>query len=114
MQRAFIDTKHIEFERWGPPQVDADWHASCQAICEAIEGDEWKELHYRYRELNQAAGAKKPSESQKAKALSAMKAARDRDEEFYAPARKDGGTKLNMAATSLHDDVLLDTEEYYK
>ena len=80
MQRSFIDTKHIEIERWGPPLVDADWHASCQAIHKGIEGDEWKEMCYRYRELNQAAGAKKPSESQKAKAFSAMKAARDRDE----------------------------------
>ena len=32
VQRAFIDTKHIELERWGPPHVDADWHACCQAI----------------------------------------------------------------------------------
>ena len=31
-QRAFIDTKHIELERWGPPPVDADWHAFCQTI----------------------------------------------------------------------------------
>ena len=27
MQRGFIDTKHIELERWRPPQVDADWVA---------------------------------------------------------------------------------------
>ena len=38
---AFIDTEHIEFERWGPPLVDADWHAFCQAIYKGIEGDEW-------------------------------------------------------------------------
>ena len=31
-QRAFINTEHIEFERWGPPPVDADWHAFCQPI----------------------------------------------------------------------------------
>ena len=28
-QRAFINTEQIEFERWGPPLVDADWHAFC-------------------------------------------------------------------------------------
>ena len=39
--RAFINTDHIEFERWGPPLVDADWHAFCQAIYKGIEGDEW-------------------------------------------------------------------------
>ena len=31
-QRAFINTEHLEFERWGPPVVDADWHAFFQAI----------------------------------------------------------------------------------
>ena len=37
-QRVFIDTDHIEFERWGPPLVDADWHAFCQAIYEGNGG----------------------------------------------------------------------------
>ena len=32
MQRAVIDTKHIEIERWEPPPVDADWLAFCQVI----------------------------------------------------------------------------------
>ena len=31
-QRTFINTEHIEFEPLGPPLVDADWHAFCQAI----------------------------------------------------------------------------------
>ena len=43
MQRAFINTKHIELERWGPPPVDADWHAFCQTIHKGIEGEEWEE-----------------------------------------------------------------------
>ena len=64
-QRAFINTKHIEFERWGPPLVDADWHAFCQATYKGIERKGWKEPYYPYRDLRQAAGAKKPSESQK-------------------------------------------------
>ena len=29
-QRAFINTEHIDFELWGPPLVDADWHAFCE------------------------------------------------------------------------------------
>ena len=42
------------------------------------------------REMSRAAGAKKPSESQKRqKPLWAMKAAKDREEEYYDPARKD-------------------------
>ena len=58
-QRAFVNTKHIEFERWGPPLVDSDWHAFCQAIYKGIEEKEWEELYYHDRELSQAA-AKKP------------------------------------------------------
>ena len=61
--------------------MDADWHAFCQAIYKGSEGKEW-ELYHHYKELNQATGAKKPSESPKARAF-------DRCEEFYDPARKE-------------------------
>ena len=30
--KTFIDTEHIELERWRPPLVAADWHAFGQAI----------------------------------------------------------------------------------
>ena len=70
--RTFINTKHIELERWGLPLVDADWHAFCQYIY--------------YKELHEAAGTKQPGDSQEAITLRAMKAARDRDAEFYDPA----------------------------
>ena len=56
-QRADINMKHIEVQRWRPPLVDADWHAFCQAVYRGIEGKEWDELHYHCRELSQAAGA---------------------------------------------------------
>ena len=69
-----MDTNHIELREVGPPHVDADWRAFCQAIYRGIEGQEWEALYHHYRELNQVAGAKKPSESQKVKALWAMKA----------------------------------------
>ena len=39
--------------------------------------------------MSKAAGAKKLNESQRAKALWAMKAAQDSEEDFYDPARKD-------------------------
>ena len=39
--------------------------------------------------MSRAVGVKKPQEAQKAKALLAMKAAKDRKEEFYEEARKD-------------------------
>ena len=41
------------------------------------KGKEWEELYCHFREMNKSTGAKKPSESQKAKALWAMKAAKD-------------------------------------
>ena len=40
--------------------------------------------------MSKAAGAKKPSESQKATAFQASKAARDREDEFYDQTRKEG------------------------
>ena len=58
-------------------------------LSKGIEGEEWEELFCHYREMSRATGAKKPSESHKAKALWAMKAAKDRSEEYYDPARKD-------------------------
>ena len=30
--KALVNVDHIEQERWGPPQVDADWYAFCQAL----------------------------------------------------------------------------------
>ena len=51
--RTLIGTKHIELERWGPPLVDADWHAFCQAIYKGCEGKEWEAMYYHYRELRQ-------------------------------------------------------------
>ena len=37
-RRTLIDTTHVEAERWGPLQVDADWRAFCQAMYQGIEG----------------------------------------------------------------------------
>ena len=75
--RAFINTDHNKFDRWGPPLVDADWHALCQAIHQGIEGQEWEELYCHNREMSKAAGAKKPRESQESEAIWAMKAPKD-------------------------------------
>ena len=69
--------------------MDADWNTFCQAIYKGIEGSQWAELYHHYREMCEAAGAKKPSESQQAKALWAMKAAKDREDGFYDSARRE-------------------------
>ena len=37
MLRTFIDTSNVRDNRWGPPLVDEDWHALCQAIFNGVE-----------------------------------------------------------------------------
>ena len=44
---------------------------------------------FSYKEISRAVGVKKPQKSQQAKALWAMKAAKDRREEFFDPAREE-------------------------
>ena len=80
--KALIDVDHIEPGRWGPLLVDADWYAFCQALYKGIEGEDWEEMYDSYKVMSRAVGVKKPQEAQKAKALWAMKAARDRKKEF--------------------------------
>ena len=63
--------------------------AFCQAIHKGIEGEDWKELYHCYKEMNRAAGVRKPHETQKAKAIWKMKAAKDGRDDFYDPDRKD-------------------------
>ena len=71
---------HLEEKQMGPPLVDADWHVFCQAIYKGIGGVNWKSCTFT-TQMSKAAGAKKkPRESQKAKALWSMKAAKDRRE----------------------------------
>ena len=83
--RTFIDTADVEDLRWEPPLVDADWHAFCQAIYQGIEGKEWETMYYHCKELHLAVGTKKLGDNRRAKALWAMKAAKDREDTFYDP-----------------------------
>ena len=46
-------------------------------------------MHDSYKEMGRAVGVKKPHEAKKANALWAMKAAKDRRNEFYDPARRE-------------------------
>ena len=48
-----------------------------------------EKLYCHCRKMSKATGAKQPSESQKSKSLWAMKAAKDRGEEYCDPARKE-------------------------
>ena len=48
-----------------------------------------KTCTFRKKEMSRTVGVKKPQEAQKAKAVWKMKAAKDRKEEFYGPAREE-------------------------
>ena len=50
--RAFIKKDHIDFDRWEPPLVDADWHAFFQAMYRGIEGEQWEELSCHYTDMS--------------------------------------------------------------
>ena len=80
--KSYIDVDHTQKERWGPPLVDYDWYAFCQALCKGIEGEDWEEMYESYKEMSRAVGVKKSQEVQKAKAFWKMKAAKDRKEAF--------------------------------
>ena len=41
--KSCTNVDHIAKGRWGLPLVDADWHASCQALYKGIEGEDWRE-----------------------------------------------------------------------
>ena len=62
---------------------------SAQQFTKELKEENGKCSFLHYRDTSVAAGARKPSESQNAKALWAMKAAEEREEELYDPARKD-------------------------
>ena len=107
-QKSCINVDHMAEDRWGPPLVDAEWHAFCQALYKGIEGSEWEVLYEHYQEMSKAAGARKPNGSQKAKPFWKMKAARDSGEDFYDPERKDNISRRNKTRLELWEEHLKD------
>ena len=83
------------------PLVDADWY-------KGIEGEDWKEMFDSCKVMSRAVGVKKPQEAQKANALWTMKAAKDRKEEFYDPAREEDISKRNKTRLELWEEHLKD------
>ena len=67
MSKALVNVNHIQQERWGPPLVDADWCAFCQALYKGIEGEDWEDMYYSYKEMSRAVEVETPQEAQKAK-----------------------------------------------
>ena len=54
-----IDTTNLPDKRWGPPLVDEEWHGTCRAILQGVEGAHWETMHYKYKELHQAVKCEK-------------------------------------------------------
>ena len=106
--KALINVNHVEPERWSPPVVDADWYAFCQALYRGIKGEDLQEMYDCYKEMRRSVEVRKPQEAQKAKALWAMKAAKDREEEFYDPAREEDTSSRNKTRLELWEEHLKD------
>ena len=93
--KAYVNVDHIEKQRWGPPLVEYDWHAFCQALYKGREGEDWEEIYFSFKEMSSAVGVKKPQKAQKAKALWKMKAPKDAGEECFDSTRKDNILRRN-------------------
>ena len=63
--------------------MDEDWHATCQAIFQGVEGAEWETVYYKYMELDQAVKCRKSGEHKKAKALWSFTEAKDKRIDGY-------------------------------
>ena len=68
-------------------------------------------MHDSYKVMSKAVGVKKPQEAQKARDLWAMKAAMDRREEFYDPARKDNSLGRHKTLLEMWEEHLKDPIE---
>ena len=106
--KAYIDVNHIKPERWSPLLVDPGWYAFCQALNKGIEGEDWEEMYDSYKAMSKALGVNKPHEAQKARALCAMKAAKDRREDFHDLARKDDTPRRSKTRLELWEEHLED------
>ena len=60
MLRTFVDTTKVEAGRWGPPLVDLDWHAICQAIFKSVAGVAWENLCCKSVEMNKGVNVLNP------------------------------------------------------
>ena len=58
----------------------------------------------QHRELHQATGTKKPGDSQEAKAIGTMQAARDSDDELYDPGRKNDNLERTQTRLELWEE----------
>ena len=72
---------------------------SARPLYKGIEGEDWEEMYDSYKAMSKALGVKKPK---------AKKAAKDRREEFYDPAREDNILGRNEPRLELWEEHLKD------
>ena len=54
--KSYMNVDHIAKDWWGPPLVDYDWHAFCQALDKGVEAEDWGQLYDAYKEMIRAVG----------------------------------------------------------
>ena len=86
--KALMHVDHIEQEGWGPPLVDADWYAFCQALYEGIEGEAWEDMYESYKGNEQGCGSKEAAGVPQSKSFVGHEAAKDRRDISMTPARR--------------------------
>ena len=79
------------------------------ALYRGIEGEDWEEMYFSYKEMSRAVRVRKPQEDQKAKALWKMKAAKDAREEYYDSTREVGIKGRNERRLALWEEHLKKT-----
>ena len=108
---AFKNGTSEEFqETWALSWLMLTGGPFCQALRKGIEGEDREEMGDSCQVISRAVGAMKPQEARKAKASWAMKAAKDRKEEYFDPAREEdiskrGGMRLELWEEHLQDPV---------
>ena len=58
--KAYVNVDHKK--KMGSPLVGHDWHAFCQALYKGIEGEDWEEMYFSYKEMSRAVEMRKPQE----------------------------------------------------
>ena len=89
----------------GPPLVDEDWHAICQAIYKGVVGPEWENMYNKNVEMHTAVNLKKPGTNKNAKMLWALKDAYEKGENNCDPSSErqiESGASVRQALWEAH------------
>ena len=80
----------------------------CQAFLKGIEGEDREEMYDSYKVTSRAVGVKEPAGGSEGKSRVGQKAAKDRKEEVYDPARGEDVSRRNKTRLELWEEHLKD------